>query len=255
MTELKPCPFCGSTDIDPEGVACFKPEYKGGSVGWDKATDDMIVHRPACNSCGATTDGDWNTRAEPAPLPDEVEFSIVRLQKMAVPDACIYGTNPDDHIKTIRDHISAQAQDLKLNLIARDAAFKRVAELEAENKRLRDAVQWQPIETAPKDGTRVLIFVDGYVKIARSLGVVWSVFHCDDEFYNEEYHLNYPTHWQPLPEPPVYAQEQPKVSDKDVCGAQVSDKVCPDCDGVEWSIDHGIYGKNCNCNGTGKAKL
>jgi len=102
--EIKPCPFCGSTDIDPEGVACFKPEYKGGSVGWDKATDDMIVHRPACNSCGATTDGDWNTRAEPAPLPDEVEREICSMRKTIA----VAGKHPDfvvriDILKSILD--------------------------------------------------------------------------------------------------------------------------------------------------------
>lgn len=63
-TSLKSCPFCGSEDIDPEGVASFKKEYRTQNLTWDKdATPDRIERRPACNNCGATTDGDWNVRA------------------------------------------------------------------------------------------------------------------------------------------------------------------------------------------------
>jgi len=63
MKNLKPCPFCGSPDIDPEGVASFKPEYRNSNNTWPTAQPHMIENRPACNNCGATTDGDWNTRA------------------------------------------------------------------------------------------------------------------------------------------------------------------------------------------------
>lgn len=74
---------------------------------------------------------------------------------------------------------------------------------------------WQPIETGPKDGSRVLLYFPpngnrserieaGYWEIQkwhnrpkpywsgdceRSLGVTW-------------YRLTQPTHWQPLPEAP-----------------------------------------------------
>lgn len=63
-TKFLPCPFCGSTKIDPEGVAAFKPEYRAQDLNWNEhATPDKIEHRPACLECGATTDGDWNVRA------------------------------------------------------------------------------------------------------------------------------------------------------------------------------------------------
>lgn len=50
MTELLPCPFCASTDVDPEGW-----RSKGGEVG------------PECYDCGATaqTVEIWNTRPSP----------------------------------------------------------------------------------------------------------------------------------------------------------------------------------------------
>ena len=57
-------------------------------------------------------------------------------------------------------------------------------------------VEWQPISTAPKDGTSVLLFtVDG----------VMEGYFCHGSWQNyvrggpAEY---FPTHWQPLPTPP-----------------------------------------------------
>lgn len=50
-----PCPFCGSLDIDPEGVAYYK----------DGDKKNGLSHDPACNDCGATCK-DWNTRPQPS---------------------------------------------------------------------------------------------------------------------------------------------------------------------------------------------
>lgn len=55
---LKPCPFCGSDDIEADGVA-FYPEGN---------KENGLHHAPACNNCGATggdTVDQWNTRAKP----------------------------------------------------------------------------------------------------------------------------------------------------------------------------------------------
>ena len=64
-------------------------------------------------------------------------------------------------------------------------------------------VEWQPIETAPKDGTFILTFCGGgeawCPTISRWNGDGWgdehSTFHIQG--------LNYPTHWMPLPPPPT----------------------------------------------------
>jgi hypothetical protein len=69
---------------------------------------------------------------------------------------------------------------------------------------------WQPIETAPKDGTRVLVYNGkqrGYHTVEEDIGVAeWSpcmgvycwasIACCDGVSYYD------PTHWMPLPEPP-----------------------------------------------------
>lgn len=55
---------------------------------------------------------------------------------------------------------------------------------------------WQPIDTAPKDRTFVLLGVrGGEVCIGFWNGVAWD----DGDFNN---HMTGFTHWMPLPEPP-----------------------------------------------------
>lgn len=81
---------------------------------------------------------------------------------------------------------------------------------------------WQPIETAPKDGTMILLFQTGKACIGPVLGwwqggnYPWSFIdsHGPAECPNCEYEIaDYidpngfdshfpPTHWQPLPGPP-----------------------------------------------------
>lgn len=61
-SELKPCPFCGCTEIDPEGVSYIPEEFHKDVPTWHVAKSEHIKNRPACSKCNATTDGDWNTR-------------------------------------------------------------------------------------------------------------------------------------------------------------------------------------------------
>lgn len=64
-------------------------------------------------------------------------------------------------------------------------------------------MNWQPIETAPKDGTGFLAFWGKDTALdERSFGVVVFV---SGEYRNtDDYGTTYgkPTHWMPLPEPP-----------------------------------------------------
>ena len=53
---------------------------------------------------------------------------------------------------------------------------------------------WQPIETAPKNGTRILAIEDEWAEIVRWVGMKW------EDIDGREYS---PTHWQPLPKPPA----------------------------------------------------
>ena len=76
---------------------------------------------------------------------------------------------------------------------------------------------WQPIESAPKDGTSILACVSGYVPSQ----VQWVEFDGvgkwsdDPEMFMEEYHFRAyfsgtaydPTHWMPLPTSPLAGGE------------------------------------------------
>ena len=70
--------------------------------------------------------------------------------------------------------------------------------------------KWQPIETAPRDGTRILVF-DGkeintvdysepyYIGINKHIEIEESWVQISDSGRATEF---FPTHWMPLPEPP-----------------------------------------------------
>ena len=61
--------------------------------------------------------------------------------------------------------------------------------------------EWQPIETAPKDGTRVLVVERGTVSIADWFdGNGWEPGAC--WWATDSGSLRDVTHWMPLPEPP-----------------------------------------------------
>lgn len=76
----------------------------------------------------------------------------------------------------------------------------------AENVGVKPA-GWLPIETAPKDGTRVLLFMRRRDESAIDIGhwLVWSANmkragHKDGWVH---YVVGQPTHWMPLPPPPA----------------------------------------------------
>ena len=60
---------------------------------------------------------------------------------------------------------------------------------------------WQPIETAPKDGTPILGYCEGYMTTVEwvALGGFWNLCECGKFAEDGEWN---PTHWQLLPEPP-----------------------------------------------------
>lgn len=61
-------------------------------------------------------------------------------------------------------------------------------------------MEWQLIETAPKDGTHVLVFMYGDMTTAYWDGETWELSIASDGPV-ESNEVN-PTHWMPLPTPP-----------------------------------------------------
>jgi hypothetical protein len=60
--------------------------------------------------------------------------------------------------------------------------------------------EWQPIETAPKDGTTILIFVSGECETVCWDGG-WFLGWFDT--WDDPVMAHYPTHWMPMPKPPT----------------------------------------------------
>ena len=60
---------------------------------------------------------------------------------------------------------------------------------------------WQPIETAPTDGSAVLLYP--YMDDWANMYVVYGYATLDGEWFSTVDGLTFePTHWMPLPEPP-----------------------------------------------------
>ncbi len=110
--------------------------------------------------------------------------------------------------RIIMNEAANEIESLKHDL---DSYIRIAATLATE---LRDALQWQPIDTAPKDKA-VLISNGRYVLKAywnedpaiwsfsgpEDSSPCWTVFEAEDYYYSWHLNNNPPTHWMPLPEP------------------------------------------------------
>lgn len=85
---------------------------------------------------------------------------------------------------------------------------------EAEIRRLEERVlpEWQPIETAPKNGTRILLIRIGYDDAA--ICGSWDFYNEDYAWQDDARHFDFigypPTHWMLLPKPSAKLPEQKK---------------------------------------------
>ena len=80
--------------------------------------------------------------------------------------------------------------------------FDSLQRLVQKYNELKQKTSWQPIETAPKDRTKILLNIPddsdgtkGAIVIAR-----WNKL--ENEFTYAGYAFDTATHWMPLPEPP-----------------------------------------------------
>lgn len=79
-----------------------------------------------------------------------------------------------------------------------DDAMERAADLDAALTEARSRLHWQDIETAPKDGTRILGYWSGY-PLVQIVCMASDGAWCES---NSQRMTAQPDGWMPLPEPP-----------------------------------------------------
>ncbi len=127
-----------------------------------------------------------------------------------------YVTGLEKYINELRNQVSSLKAELREICAAIDdpacdltlTAVECIKKFKGEN-------EWQPIETAPTDGTAILVCHDGGVWIAKHKAVYQSGYKPDNPWFclmlNKDHipsrkRKGYPTHWMPLPQPPAMAQ-------------------------------------------------
>lgn len=81
-------------------------------------------------------------------------------------------------------------------------AADRLTALSSGNE-VAKVVGWQPIETAPKDGTPIIAVRDEWVR-AREVAWYWDARSPDEPAaFRPKYSGGQPSHWMPLPAPPA----------------------------------------------------
>ena len=68
--------------------------------------------------------------------------------------------------------------------------------------------EWQPIETAPKDGTKILMYYpQPNIGTRKAMAISIGAWHLKGAAWHREggkkIRYTLPTHWMPLPSPPV----------------------------------------------------
>lgn len=82
-------------------------------------------------------------------------------------------------------------------IVVTGEAVIKLCQLVAAKERERMATTWQPIETAPRDGTRVLVYTD-HLQTVASYDMVfkkWELALCGEFAASGQI---WPTHWMPL---------------------------------------------------------
>lgn len=112
-------------------------------------------------------------------------------------------TPAQQHIETLRDLRVGVQMDAMYDPQGAD----KLAALDHALDAL-EAVEWRPIETAPKDGTAILAWNEDYISIAlwNKACKQWADL-TDQGIGDECAYTDNPTHWMPLPAPPADAVE------------------------------------------------
>ena len=168
----------------------MKTETHGNQIG--SAADSTSEH--GLERAGALSAEDKTSKLEPRITVDEARRAVLEA---AHPET--YGPTFRKRLDQLIAAVSVQAQrqidDLKAQ-IAFDESQRNSLLVQAYENGKRDALQWQPISSAPKDGTPVLAFDIGGCFIAEYRASVRS-------WVDGQARCWAPTHYMPLPPAPT----------------------------------------------------
>ena len=157
---------------------------------------------------------DDDETGSPHPITDQ----WAGLAKLMAPNAVVVGAAlarslesdlaaANDEITRLRAEVATMTNDyFRRHRECGDMA-QEVIRLRAEVEALRAATPWQPIETAPRDGTEILVYTCSgcfyVVSYDDIYSAPWRVIN------SEGFREHVPTHWMPLPPPPTgHAKEK-----------------------------------------------
>ena len=212
---LLPCPFCGATDDDNSLRRVIDGEWENCWI--------------ECDKCGAQGP---HVAMQQLPIDDISDEDFIKAKNLADAEASAAAATAwnqrsawqhpregtgmaDNEFNALCDAhgFSAVARG-DFPLVPRDM-FKAFADAAVLAERERSA--WQPIETAPRDGTWVRLaggkcdFSEESDNKGREVTGQWTtdLYHKPGgnwqfAYYDEGFHGEYknPTHWQPLPSSP-----------------------------------------------------
>lgn len=107
---LKPCPFCGSNDIDPEG--------------WMSLT----ATGPACNNCSASANSipEWQTRAAAPQEADDMQHDKIKRQTLKYAAALLNQCEtPEQALRIIERNIKNLSNDIEQEYTQRNLIGKQ----------------------------------------------------------------------------------------------------------------------------------
>lgn len=198
---LLPCPFCGKRAEIKRGVhtkyiMCLGCEIMGPNLSSD---DELIAQ--------------WNARVAAAPPAEPSAASEV----MAIEPVAWMVEGTYDGEEIMRDLFDCEEEAAAFQINNGGVVYPLARLSPAECVTAEPSVEderWLPIESAPRDGTRICLGKRGlqYIYTARwevdpgwhceEGKPCWAVFMADDDYYSIYLAADWPTDWQPLPHPP-----------------------------------------------------
>jgi hypothetical protein len=154
----------------------------------------------------------WKRRAETAEASLAQRTEALHEAEAQLEAARLRNETLQQSIDGCAQRVSALTHELEVAQKAHAAVLKVAMEEEAHLAQMREALEqaWQPIETAPKDGTRILVFDESWCGGLPQQRVSYWQPYAVQQRANEPLiqrgswmGVSIATHWMPLPEPPA----------------------------------------------------